>query len=175
MQKLAILLLWLGYAASVQAQGLIGAPDESQREVATRLELERARIFHHGLKDLKNRTVYGSIVRELAETYELLNRWQDALAAQNSFDDLKLPPNAMAKCDECLFRPSDEVLAIDSGRLHNKVRAIEAVDHIRFDKQRRLPIPKWGPVQKQQYDLICRQVQLPGRYVTAVDKLLSKH
>lgn len=174
---LAMALVIAGIASSahspINAQGLIGAPDHSQRPITTRLELERARLYNHGLKDMKTRIIYGSIVWELAEKYELQNRWQDAIAAQNTFKDLKLPPNAMADCNGCLFTASDEMFKIDTERLQSKISAIESVDHKKFDKEKRLPVPRWKLKEKRQYELITKTTQLRDAYATTVNKLLK--
>lgn len=167
------LAIILSLSPCANSQGLIGAPDLSLRPVTTRLELERARLYHHGLKDLKSRIVYGSIVWELAEKYELQNRWQDALAALNTFNDLKLPSDAMANCDGCLFNASDEIFKIGKERLYSKIHAIESVDHKQFDKQKRLLVPQWGSKEERQFELICKETKLREAYVTTVNKLLK--
>ncbi|HEY9870753.1 MAG TPA: hypothetical protein V6D08_16425 [Candidatus Obscuribacterales bacterium] len=172
-QILTLLAVCLVLPLSAMAQGLIGAPDESQRPVVARLELERARMFHHGLKDLKSRIIYGSVVWDLANKYESLNRWQDALAAENTFDDLKLPANALQNCEGCVFRATDEIFKIDRERLRRKIDAIETVDHVKFDKEERLPIPPWGDKQKREYERLSREVQLPNAYVMTLQQLLK--
>ena len=123
---------------------MIGAPEESLRPEVKILELERAKLFHRGLKDLRARTIYGSILWQLSQDYELLNQWQDALAAQNSLSDLKLPRDAIGNCNDCSARGDDKILAIDLERLLSKVWAVETVEHIRFDHDRRLPVPLLG-------------------------------
>lgn len=171
---LITLVFILTLSPCANSQGLIGAPDKSLRRVTTRLELERARLYHHGLKDMESRIVYGSIVWELAEKYEMQNRWQDALAALKTFNDLKLPSNAMANCYGCLLIASDDIFKIGAERLYSKIHAIESVEHKQFDRKKRLPVPQWGPDEKRQYELICKETKLREAYVTTVNKLLKQ-
>jgi hypothetical protein len=160
--KASILLLALCFSSSgaVQAQGLIGAPQEGADKVANRLELERAKRFHDGLSNQQLRIEYGAMVWKLADTYESLNQWQNALAAYNTLADLKLPPNAIANCNTCVMRAGKEILKIDQDRLHNKVWAVESVDHMKFDHRKRLPTPTWTPQRQQEYEKLQRDEPL---------------
>ena len=119
-------VLWsLASMSTCHAQNLLGSEHvkkqaESDKEYVNQLELERSKLLKTGLKSEDARALYGSVVLELAETYEALGYWQKALAAQNSFMDLKLPKGAMQNCEGCLTRPTDDVLVIDKKRLQGK-------------------------------------------------------
>ncbi|PZM78835.1 MAG: hypothetical protein DKT66_23335 [Candidatus Melainabacteria bacterium] len=88
-------VLVVNLAASAQAQGLIGVAPEhvnprvyeaQQRKHAKSLELQRVKIMQKSLADLKSRQECGSVIWELALTYENLCRWQDALSAYNTLE-----------------------------------------------------------------------------------------
>lgn len=177
------LFLWLTLTCSAQAQGLIGvAPEgadpkvyyDSQRKLAKRLELERSNLLHKGLTDLRLRAEYGSIVWKLGLTYESLCRWQDALAAYNTLEDLKLPPNAMSHCNGCVTRASDTVIAGDVKRLQSKVNAVESVDHVKFDRNKRLATPRaWTLQQERQLEAMSLKMPLAHGQVMTLEEFLK--
>lgn len=168
------LLLLCGLNA--QAQGLIGTLSgeelEKERKVARRLELERARMFGH-LNDEKSRREYGAILWELGETYELLMRWQDAIAAYNSLKDLKLPKDAISGCKTCVRQANDAVLAIDTKRLASKISAVESIDHKKFDHEKRLAKPVWSDIEKSEYKRIARSEPLPHSEIMPLKEILG--
>ena len=146
--KWTFILLAISLFASLpaQAQGLIGMC-ENPEEVRSRiqqLEFNRTMLLARGLSDTKTRTIYGSVLWELSCEYEGLMQWQDAVSAQNSLDDLHLPPAAIWNCDECASRGTPEVLRLDAERISGKVDTIERLDHVRIDHELRLPKPDWG-------------------------------
>lgn len=177
------LFLWSTLYCAVQAQGLIGvAPEgadpkiyfDSQRKLARRLELERSKVLHRGLTDLRLRTEYGSVVWKLALTYESLCRWQDALAAYNTLKDLKLPPNAMSHCDGCLTRATDTVVAGDIERLQFKVSAVESVEHVKFDRSARLATPHaWTSQQERQLEAMGKGKPLSKGQIMTLEEFLK--
>ncbi|CAN5714228.1 hypothetical protein BH10CYA1_BH10CYA1_64160 [soil metagenome] len=167
------IILVASLSNATYAQGLISAPDESQRPLVNRLELERAKLFHQGLKDVKSKTVYGSIVWQLADKYESLNQWQEALAAYNTLRDLKLPPNAMSECADCQMRATDDVLSLDSRRLESKVSSVESFKHIRLDHKKRLPVPIWGAKEKNAYALAVKNVTLPSGHAVTLKQTIK--
>jgi hypothetical protein len=169
--------LFLG--ASADAQGLIGASPERMdptqyeaqlRRLAHRLELERAKLFQPTFGDLKARTEYGSVIWELANTYESLKSWQNALSAYNNLADLKLPANAVSNCRSCLIQADDKILSIDKARLQSKVTAVENVEHLKFSRDKRLPVPAWTEKEQREYALISKIQPLShGQVMTLKD------
>ena len=170
---LPAMLLIVFLPGAIHAQGLIGAPDENQRPLVNRLELERARLFCKGLTDEKSRALYGSIVWQLADKYESLNQWQNALAAYNTLKDLGLPHNAVALCSDCQMRADDHVLAMDEKRLESKVASIESVDNKLFDHNKRMAVPTWGAKEQRAYEISVKNVMLPTGTMVPLKQLLK--
>lgn len=131
---LLLLVVVLSAVRQARSQGLISGPDETCRPRLKSLESQRLSCIEklHSKDSSEIRVELGAILWQMGDTCEALNLWEEGKAAYVELFSLKLPPDAINRCQSCMTRGNDQVIQGDYERLLSKMKAFEDVDHIKF-------------------------------------------